>query len=203
MSGLFSLSGLTWSIRLQVPGPSWQAGQDGGGWGGVDRTDGLHVTFFVFPQGDVQNGDGDTLVQLSRVQEHLREAQLTRAQPILQGAAQTSIVYLCLPYLWERIVVQLPQRSELASPYHRKTWGSGREGHRSRRPPEGTFQDSLLQEEDRRLTFSFFHFGLKPASTSADEKQPPLSASFLTFRVLRTDTCLRCPAANAQLLTQH
>ena len=79
---------LTGPVRLQVPGPPGSSRQDGGGRGRVDRTDGLNLTLLVLPGGDLQNGGGGTLAQLSRVQKHLCESLLACASAVLQGAAQ-------------------------------------------------------------------------------------------------------------------
>lgn len=56
--------GLTWSIGLQVPSSPVASGLDGGGQCGVNGTTGLHIPFLVPCCGDLQDGDGGTLVQL-------------------------------------------------------------------------------------------------------------------------------------------
>lgn len=56
----------TWSVGLQVPGPPRASRQGGSGQGGVNGTTGLHVPI-PFPScGDLKDGDGGTLFQLSR-----------------------------------------------------------------------------------------------------------------------------------------
>lgn len=86
-------AGLTWSVGLQVPGPPVASGLDGGGQRGVNGTTGLHVPFLVPRCGDLQDGDGGTLVQLPSGRQHFREALLAHANASLQGAAQIHISF--------------------------------------------------------------------------------------------------------------
>lgn len=83
--------GLTWTIGLQVPGPSAASRLDGAGLGGVDGTAGLHIALLVPCRGDLQDRDGGALVQLAGGRQHLCEAVLAHADTSLQGAAHNQV----------------------------------------------------------------------------------------------------------------
>lgn len=82
---------LTWSVGLQVPGPSGASGLDGGGQCGVNGTAGLHVAFLVPRRGDLQDWDGGALGQLPSSGQNFCEALVAHADSGLQGAAQDHI----------------------------------------------------------------------------------------------------------------
>lgn len=85
--------GLTWSVRLQVPGAPGAPRLDGGGLRGVNGTAGLNVPLLVSHCGDLQDWDGGALVQLPGGWQHLGEPLLTHAHSSLQRAAQIYILW--------------------------------------------------------------------------------------------------------------